>query len=277
MAETAFQTQYRQEFIAGFERGYSRLRTTTTTEMVRQGDKAIFLVADSGSAAAVTRSVQGLIPGRADNLTQNTAQLVEWHDKPRRTRFNIFGSQGDGRRIMQEMTIKVMNRRIDDDILVELKTGTVTTGAAQIATLNLVTIAKTKLGNAKVDLEEIENLFAVISPAFDGYLMNIPAYASADYVEVKPFAGPTRTMKRWYGLNWICHSGVAGLGTASESCFMYHRDAIGHAADTEAVASIPGYNEEEDYYWARTSLFMGSALLQNAGVVEMVHDGSALA
>lgn len=277
MAETAFQTQYRQEFIAGFERGYSRLRTTCTTEMVRQGDKAIFLVADSGSATAVTRSVQGLIPGRADNLTQNTAQLVEWHDKPRRTRFNIFGSQGDGRRIMQEMTIKVMNRRIDDDILVELKTGTITTGSAQIATLNLVTIAKTKLGNAKVDLEDIESMFAVISPAFDGYLMNIPAYASADYVESKPFVGPTRAMKRWYGVNWICHSGVEGLATSSESCFMYHRDAIGHAADVEALASIPGYNEEEDYYWARTSIFMGSKLLQNAGVVEMVHDGSALA
>ena len=35
-----------------------------------------------------------------------------------------------------------------------------------------------------------------------------------------------------------------------------------------------GYNEENAYYWARSSIFMGSALLQNSGVVIVNHDGS---
>jgi len=128
MANTAFQVQYRQEFIAGFEQGQSLLRTAATTEAVIKGNQATFLVADSGNASAVTRGVNGLIPGRADNLNQYTATLTEWHDKPRRTGFNIFASQGDGRRIMQETTIKVMNRKIDQDILGELANTTTNAG-----------------------------------------------------------------------------------------------------------------------------------------------------
>ena len=74
----------------------------------------------------------------------------------------------------------------------------------------------------------------------------------------------------------MVHSRVSGVGTSAEKCFVYHRSSIGHAADVENVKAIPGYNEEADYYWARTSLFMGSALLQNSGVCVINHDGSAM-
>src|SRR5258708_26698780 len=72
------------------------------------------LGAGSGGATAVTRGLNGNIPPRVDSLTQVPATLVEWHDKPQRTEFNIFASQGDGRRIMQMSTVKVMNRKIED-------------------------------------------------------------------------------------------------------------------------------------------------------------------
>jgi len=35
-----------------------------------------------------------------------------------------------------------------------------------------------------------------------------------------------------------------------------------------------GYENEQDYSWARATIFMGAKLLQNSGIVEMVHDGS---
>lgn len=276
MAETAFQKQYRQEFIAGFEFGQSLLRTTTTTEMMRQGNEAIFLVADTNDAEAVTRGVNGLIPSRADNLNQFTATLTEWHDKPRRTRFNIFGSQGDGRKIMQNGTVKVMNRKVDDTILAELNTATNDTGAATTGSLALVAKAKAILGVNDVPVEEEDNMFGVMSPGMEAYLLQDDGYTSADYVEIKPLVGPARKMRRWAGINWMVHSRVPGVGTAAEKCFVYHRSSIGHAADTESLTALPGYNEEEDYYWARTSLFMGAKLLQNSGVVVINHDGSAM-
>jgi hypothetical protein len=276
MADTAFMKQYRDEFVAGFEFGQSMLRATTTTEMVRQGNEAIFLVADTGGAEAVTRGVNGLIPSRADNLTQLTCTLSEWHDKPRRTRFNIFGSQSDGRRIMQQGTVKVMNRKIDDTILTELNTATNDTGTATTASLAIIAKAKAILGVNDVPVEEEQNMFGILSPAAEAYLLQDESFTSAEYVDMKPLVGPARKMRRWAGINWMVHSRVPGVATSAEKLFVYHRSAIGHAADTQNVSAVPGYNEEEDYYWARTSLFMGAKLLQNSGVVVINHDGSAL-
>lgn len=275
MADTAFQTQYRQEFIHGFEDRMSVLRSTVVTEAVIKGNQAVFLVADSGSATAVTRGANGMIPARADNLNQLSCTLSEWHDLVRKTGFNVFASQGDQRRIMQETTMAVINRKVDSDIIAQLDTATNDTGAALKASLDLVTKAKVILGNNFVPIEDEDDMFAVVTPAFMGYLEQIPEFASADYVEVKPMVGPSRRFRRWNGLNWITHARLTGTGTASEKCYMYHRNAIGSAVDKQGLQSPVGYDEEQDYSWARASGNFGSKLLQNQGIVQMLHDGSA--
>lgn len=280
MAVDAAQVQYRQEFIAAYEQRQTLLRDSVTTEAVFKGNQATFLVAGSGSDTAVTRGANGLIPARADTETQTTATLVEWHDLRRKTAFNIFASQGNQRQIMQMNSMAVLNRKTDSLILTELATGTVTTGAAVTASMNLVAKAKTKLGNAGVPWDN--NIWAVISPAFEGYLMQIKEFASREYINSPPSDGADAAWRdkprayHWYGVNWIVHPNVSGVGTASESCFMYHKSSIGHAINVEGMETPIGYNEEQAYSWARTSCFMAPKLLQNTGVVEMVHDGSAL-
>lgn len=274
MADTAFQTQYRTEFIAGFEQRQSLVRSTVTTEAQIKGNQAVFLVADSGSATAVTRGVNGLIPARADNLNQYTATLAEWHDLVRRTSFNIFASQGDGRAIMQQTTQAVLNRKIDQDIITELSTGTNDTGAAQTGSLALAMYAKTILGNNEVPMDG--NISALITPAFEAYLMQTKEFASADYVNNKPFES-NLTMFRWAGVNWIVHPNLSGKGTNAEKCFMYHKDAIGHAADLAGLSTAVGFDEEQDYSFARATGYFGSKLLQNRGVVVINHDGSQYA
>jgi hypothetical protein len=275
VSDTAFQVQYRQEAVMGFEQGVSSLRHSVLTEATYKGNQATFLVADSGGATPNTRGVNGLIPARGDDLNQYTATLVEWHDLVRRTSFNIFASQGDGRRIMQQTTRKVINRKIDADILGELQNGTQTCGSAVTASLQLVVKAKTILGNNAVDVDEEDNMFAAISYAFDAYLMQIPEYTKATYVEITPFNMPTKRFRRWAGVNWIVHPNIVGKGTSLEYCFLYHRNAIGHAMNAGDIQALAGYHEEQDYSWARTTSFMGSKLLQNSGVVVMKHDGSA--
>jgi hypothetical protein len=275
MAETAFQTQYRQEFISAFEMRQSLLRSCTITESVIKGNTATFLVAGSGSAAAVTRGVNGLIPARADDLTQSSATLAEWHDLVRKSGFNVFASQGDQRRIMQETTMAVINRKIDADIIAALDTATIDTGTSDTASLRMVMKSLGALGYADVPLEEENNIFGLITPGFRAYLMETKEFASAEYVDVKPFNGPARKMLRWAGVNWIVHPNLTGAQTSTEKCYLFHRNSIGHAVDTAGLASPVGYDEEQDYSWARASVFMGSKLLQNTGIVQMKHDGSA--
>lgn len=274
MAETAFQTVYRDEFIAGFEQRQSLVRQTVTTEAEVKGNTAVFLVADSGSASAVTRGTNGLIPARADSLTQNSATLAEWHDLVRRTGFNLYASQGDGRRIMQETTMGVLNRKVDTDIITALEAGTQDTGAAATMSLSLAMYGLAILGNNSVPMDG--NISALITPGAYAYLMQTKEFASVDYVNNKPFESGM-TMFRWAGVNWIVHPNLTGKGTAAEKCILYHKSAIGHACDMTSIATAVGYDEEQDYSFARATAYMGSKLLQNSGVVIINHDGSAFA
>ena len=280
MAETAFQIQYRQEFIAGFEQLQSLLRDYVTTEAVIKGNQATFLVADSGGATAVTRGVNGLIPARGDSLAQPVATLAEWHDLVRKTSFNIFASQGNQRAIMQQTSMGVINRKIDQDIIVELNSGSRFAGATAVtADLQLVVRAKTILGVAEVPWDG--NLCGLITPAFEGYLMQTAEFSSRDYVMGKPWENADPAWKDkpraylWMDVMWIVHPNLPGIGGATERCFMFHKSAIGHAYNKTNLQARAGYDEEQDYSWARTSVYMGSQTLQTTGIVIMRHDGSA--
>jgi hypothetical protein len=281
MSDTAFQIQYRDEAIASFEQNQSIVRDFVTTEAVIKGNRATFLVAGSGGAEAVTRGVNGLIPARADDNQQSTATLVEWHDLVKKTDFNVFASQGNQRSIMQRTTMGVINRKIDSDIISILATGTLNTGAAATASLMMALRAKTILGNNGVPFDG--NIGALITPAYEAYLLSIKEFANAEYVGNKPIPGADTAWQdkpgyyRWLGVNWAVHPNLPGKGTANESCFMFHKSAVGHAANKEGMQTPVGYNEEQGYSWARASIDMGGVLLQNSGVIVMPHDGSALA
>jgi len=282
MSDSAFQTQYRQEFIHGFEQRQSLLRATVTTEAVIKGNNAVFLVADSGSAETVTRGVNGLIPARADNNTQNTAVLTEEHDLVRKTGFNVFASQGDQRRIMQETTMGTVNRKIDDQITTVLNTGTVTAGSSTtLPSVDLFQSSSVKLQNASVPWDS--NITLLCQPAFLAYLEQAPEFASADYVSARSYAGDNPEWKdqpmayRWRNTLIVAHPNLPGKGTSSEISFLYHKSAIGHAADTSGMQNVVGYDEEQDYSYARCSMYMGAVLLQNSGVVVVTADGSAYA
>lgn len=277
MAETAPVIQYRNELVAEFEVGTSWLRQTTVTEAVIKGNQATFLVAGSGGATATTRGINGLIPARADSNTQTTATLVEWHDLVRKTRFNIFQSQGDQRALMQTTTRKVLNRRLDADIIAQLDTATSNLGAATTMSLANIAKAKVTLGENEVPTEEMDKMWAVATPAVEGYLMQIPEFTKVDYVEMKYLTGPTRRTMRWAGFNWIFHPNLTGVGTSQEKCYFFHRDAIGSAFDSgEGLNVAIGYNDEQDYSYARASSFTGAKLLQQSGIVQFLHDASGI-
>ena len=284
MSDTAFQIQYRQEFIKAFEQHSTLLRETTTTEAVIKGQQAVFLVAGSGGAYAVTRGVNGLIPARNDNNAQNTVTLQEWHDLVRKDGFNIFASQGNQRAIMQMTTMAVINRQIDFLIINALATGTVSigAGAGTIPNVSLFENARVKLSNAFVQWDS--NITMLCQPSFMAYLEQAPEFANALWVDIKPFQGEQNGSwrdkpggYRWRNVLFVEHPNLPGKGTSSEYSYCYHKWAIGHAMDTSGVQSPVGYNEEQDYSWARCTVYMGALVLQNTGIVLINHDGSAYA
>lgn len=283
MADTAFQIQYRQEFIMAFEQHATLLRETVTTEAVIKGHQAIFLVAGSGSATAVTRGVNGRIPARSDSNTQNTITLQEWHDLVRKTGFNVFASQGNQRGIMQMTTMAVINRKIDELIINALNTGTVAIGTTGVTIPNVSFFqnGRVKLSNAAVPWDS--NVTLLCQPSFLAYLEQAPEFANAQYVDLRPYAGDTPSWQdkpmayRWRNCLIVEHPNLPGRGTTAEKSFLYHKTAVGQAMDTAGLQTPVGYDQEQDYSWARASAYMGATLLQNTGVVVMTADGSAYA
>ena len=266
MSDSAFQIQYRQEFIAAFEQHQSLLRETVTTEAVIKGQQAVFLVAGSGGAAAQTRGLNGRIPARNDNMSQNTCTLQEWHDLVRKTGFNVFASQGNQRSVMQMTTMGVLNRKIDELIINQLNTGTVTIGAAgTVPNVSLFQNGRVKLSTASVPWDS--NITLLCQPSFLAYLEQATEFSNAQYVDVRPYAGENPSWKdkpmayRWRNCLIIEHPNLPGKGTTSEKSFLYHKTAVGQAMDTSGLQSPVGYDQEQDYSWARASAFMGALLL----------------
>jgi len=283
MADSAFQIQYRQEMIQAFEQHSSLLRETTTTEAVIKGNQAVFLVAGSGSAVAVSRGLNGTIPARVDSLTQNTCTLLEWHDKVVKTGFNIFASQGNQNAVMQMTTMAVMNRKIDDLIITQLNTGTVAIGSSSVVpSVSLMQNGVVKLSNASVPNDS--NITVLCQPAFLAYLEQTTEFANAQYVDLRPYATDTNASwrdrmpaYRWRNMLIMSHPNLPGKGTSSEKNFIYHKAAIGYAMDTAGMTTAAGYDEQDDYSYARVTAYMGALVLQNAGIVVCTADGSAYA
>lgn len=280
MADTAYQTVYRDEWIKGFERDQAVLRMTVTTEAMIKGRQAVFLVANT-NREAVTRGSNGLIPATVDDLSQNTCTLAEAHDLPQKTGFNIFAGQSNQREIMQAMSRGVINRHIDDTIIAAVAEGTVdANNTAQIMTKGLINKATTILWNNEVPNDG--NVWGLLTPAAWAHMSDIKGFSSADYVEMKPLpeGAPTSQrgpeVRRWMGVNWIMHERLPGVGTSSAECYLYHRNAVGHAYDADDVQVFAGYNEEQDYSWARTTIYHGAVKLQNTGIVVIKHDDTKL-
>lgn len=278
MADTAFMTRYRMEQIAQFEQNYSLFRMAATGSMVEErmidGQSCVFLVAGSNNETAVTRGTDGLIPAGKSTLVQSTATLKEWHRKVRRTGFNIFASQGNAAQIMQADVTGVINRKIDDLIIAELATATAVTSAAATASLDMFVNAQAELGEADVPVDEVENMFCAISWKANAKLMQVKEYANSEYVAVKYFDGPAVKMRRWAGLNIIVSNRLPGKGTSSETLLMWHRNSMGFACNQENMKVEVDYNKEDDYSFARASLFMAPKLLQDSGVYKILHNGA---
>jgi hypothetical protein len=249
----------------------------TTKETMSSGNSVVFLVAGSGTDTAVTRGTQGQIPYGNPTNSQITATLVEKHAPYELTGFNIFASQGDQKAIMRKASMNVINRDIDLTCLAELANATIDTGTTATASLALVEKAKAYLGNQGVAIEEEDNMFGVISPSFRSYLMQTTEFNHGQYVDVKPLVGPTRKMWRWDGVNWAVSPLVTGVSTSTELCYMWHRDAFGYAVNVGEDSIAIGYDDKQDTSWSRATVYHAAKILQNTGIVQIKHDGSASA
>jgi hypothetical protein len=265
------QVLYRDEFVASFEQRQSYLRDTVTTESMTKGSAAIFLV--TGQAEAMKeRGVDGLIPASNETDAQVTVNLKEMHHRATATNYDIFQGQSDRRRIMQMRGMVAANKEIDDSIIAGL-VGATTTFGTVINNTNTLTIGRLVDMLSELYEQQVDNdgqITCVWTPKMHARLMMVAQVSSVDYVDKKPLIEGPQPFK-FLGATHIMHPRLPGVGTATATNFIYHKAAFGHAVDSAGIKTDIGYNGEHDYSYARHTIYHGSKVLQNAGILKVTH------
>lgn len=279
-AITAQAKMYADSCIEGYERSGSLLRSTLTTEVIKKGSVFYFNVEDSGNATATTRGFDSRILGRAMNNNQVSVTLNEYKDKVIETDFNIFTHQASASRVasMNKSVYKVLNRKVDDDIITALNTATKgPTNTATSDAFSLIHEGLANLGNNNVPVDD-GNVFCLASPAFMSSLTQKNFFSSRDYVSDGKFNESTQNQSMfydWNGVKIFIHTAAPVSGN-THYCFLYHKSAIGHAIDNENFTANFGYDEEDFYSYASVSTFTGTSLLQSSGIQKLKFDASGV-
>jgi len=277
MAVQAAVTQFRQETVAQFEQKGTQIAMATTRETVRNGQVSTFLVSGSNGDTAVTRGANGDIPFGGPQNSQVSLTLKEKHAAKELTGFDVFASQGNQADGLRNMVMNIIHRDQDLVILAALAAATQDFGTG-VMDITTILGCGAILGNNQVPTDEVDNMFGIISPAANAYMMQFPEYSSAQYVDIKPYAsGVSKRYKRWCDINWIISPLVTGIGTASEILYIFHRGAIGYSSALGEEKVFADYEQKHGRSWARAELFHEAGLLQNSGVIKITHDGSAFA
>jgi hypothetical protein len=268
---TVMQTLYSKEFVIAYEQKQSFLRGTVSTEGEIKGNQFVFII-EGIADEAVTRGANGNIPYAADNQSSATCTLAEYHHLARKNNFNIFASSVPQRLSMQRRGVTSINNKTDKLILTQLATTTYSAmgGAAQAGmTINPVLDAIAMLDAASVP--DDGERYGLLTPRAWAWLMKVNQFASGDWVSDKPFMKRVQ-WRDWSGVKWCRHPNLTGVGTATATCVVYHKAAVGHGLNMGEMVTKVGNNDEQDYSWARTSAYQGAKALQLPGIVKIVHN-----
>lgn len=274
MAYPVTATQYKDEWIYDFQRGETYLKDTVSRETIVDGhSSATFAIAGQSSGMS-ERGVNGLIPTRNSNDRQVNIPLREKHSLENQTSFNVFTSQGGKlRQRMQKNSRLDAVREIDDEIIRALSTATnvYNSGTAVTMTLSRMVDIVSDLWEGNVD----ERVTFLHTPKSWARLLLMPNFTSSDYVDRKPLMDeaprPLIYANAWHML----HNGLPGRTGATAQMFVYAKSAVGHALATDEIKVAAGYNDEQDYSWDRATIYHGAAILQQAGVLKVIHDDAA--
>lgn len=276
MAYQITRQQYRDEWVVAFQRGETYLRYATTPEMMIQGNQALFPI-QGAAPAATSRGVNGLIPSRNRTDTQITIPLVERHSKETQTGFNIFTAHGNLREAMQNAGSLTLAREVDDEIIANgLESATTQFNGGSAITLTYGRVQDIMSDLLENNVYAMDMVTFVWTPKAWARLLTFDQFVSSDYIEEDfLLGGMTQKPRMWNGAMHMVHTGLPGIGTATANCYAFGKAAVGYAMNTEGIDVAIGYDEEDDYSFARHTIFHGSRLLQQSGIIEIVHDDTA--
>lgn len=273
---TNMQVLYSREFVQAYQQTQSWLRGTVVTEGTVNGLSFVFNV--SGVVKpAVRRGNNGMIPYGSDGQTTATCTLDEYFGQPlRKSNFNIMSSAPNQREQMQKDGVKSINYSTDQMILTQAATTSniYNSGTAITAALGSMMQALAS-GLWANSVPQDGEVYGLLTPMAWARMMTIQQFSNSQWVgNDLPFMKTTQ-WRDWASVKWSMFPNLPGVGTATASCFVWHKQSLGHGLNDGDFRTMIGYNEEHDYSWSYCRSYQGAKLLQNNGVLKIVHDDTS--
>jgi len=270
--------KYRNEFVDGFAQTESILMDRCIDEAVDQGASVVFDVADL-SGELPERGVDGRLPRLASSDTQVTATLKEYGGTFEVTDFERFKSQSDERAKMNRKIYARVNRRLDRVYIAELNNASTVWNTGTAITVDIATIQKiiATLAQGQVPINP-NDVTWVVTPQMMGKLMGLQQFTSADWVNSKPYEGNAghfsnqRKIKSWADVGWVSSPLLPGVGGATATTFLYHRNAFGCAKPTGHMMLTAGFDTQNHYHFASGTVKAAAKILQNGGIIKVTHN-----
>ncbi|MCT4552146.1 MAG: phage capsid protein [Alphaproteobacteria bacterium] len=265
--DQSFIKNFEAEVHLAYQQTGTKLRSTVRVKNDVIGSATVFQSVGQGTAS--TKERNGLIPVMNATHTPVECDLQDyyagdWVDKLDELKTNI-----DERAVIASAGAYALGRKTDELIITELSKST------QEVVENSEGLTKGKIMKA-IETLNANNVpddgqrYAVVGVHQWTELLNMPEFTSADYVgDNYPLVNGAEARK-WMGVIWILHTDLP-LSTTTRECFIYHKNAIGHAIGQDVKTDI-SWQGERAANFVSNCMSQGSVLIDAKGVVKVSCD-----
>lgn len=264
----SFIKHFESEVINAYSQMGSKLKATVRSKSGVQGTSTTFQVIGKGTAQTKTRN--GQVPTMLLTHTPKECSLTDYYAGEWVDSLDELKVGHDERRAIAQAGAYALGRKTDDQIITALDTTTSSVGEGSVnLTKDLILSAFTLL-NAE-DVPDDGERYAVVSPQAWNQLLAIEEFSSADYIGDKtPYLAGCESRK-WLGINFIMHTGLPATGsgaTAAHTCYIYHKNAIGHAVGMDIKTDITWHGDYAAHF-VNNMMSQGACLIDANGAIKM--------
>jgi hypothetical protein len=262
--DQAFVKQFEREVHEAYQRQGSKLRATVRVKTGVKGSSTVFQRIGQGSAGTKARHASVPVMDAEFAAVEATLQdfyTGEWIDQLDELKTNI-----DERAVLANAGAFALGRKTDEMIINALVSTDQVAGSAVDGLTKAKVLTAFEILGAK-DVPDDGQRFAVIGWKQWSELLQLPEFASTEFVGEAQLPWRGCQAKMWLGTMWIPHSGLPG-GAGQRICVWYHRSAVGHAIGKEVSTDITWHGDRAAHFVA-CSMSQGSALIDPRGVVKM--------
>jgi hypothetical protein len=265
--DRAFVKQFEGEVHDAFQRQGSKLRRTVRTRNGVVGSSCVFQ--RIGKGLAQTKPRHDFVPQmNAEHISIEVA-LEDYYAGDYVDRLDEMKVNIDERQALARAGAYALGRQTDQLIIEALDQTTVTAGDATKALTKAKVLAALEQLGAE-DVPDDGERYAVVGWKQWANLLDLPEFASAEYVGSENLPWQGTQAKSWLGTMWIAHSGLPFDSAGKQrTCFWYHKSALAHAIGQDVTSDISWVGERAAHFVANW-MSQGAGLIDPAGCIKMI-------